>query len=165
MARDAISGACAIRGRWCSRSPFAVRKGSGPLTRTRKSPRISVTLIKKGRRKYGGIYQLPSGRQVYLAYRNLREIFRSGKATISEAVRDGSACWAIDEEHIQQMRLAGVPFVGVLVRDTKDIYVTRLTNFFDRDKIKFHNYAGRGGSHQRLLPLEHFQVRRGRAKI
>jgi hypothetical protein len=135
------------------------------LTRTTKSSRLSVTLVKKGRRKYGGIYTLPSGKQVYLAYRNLREIYRSGKPTISEAVRDGTACWAIDEEHIQQMRLAGVPFIGVRVRDTRDIYLTRLSTFLDRSKIKFHNYESRGGSLQRLLPLQHFQVKLGRAKI
>lgn len=135
------------------------------MTRTTKSRRISVTLIKKGRRRYGGIYLLPSGTQVYLAYRNQREIYRSGKPTISEAVRDGTACWAIDEEHIQQMRLQGVPYIGVLVRDTKDIYLTKLTNFYDRAKIRFHDYESRGGSHQRLLPLKHFQVRRGKSKL
>jgi hypothetical protein len=130
-----------------------------------RSPKISVTLIKKGRRRYGGVYTLPSGTKVYLAYRNLREIYRSGKPTISEAVRDGTACWAIDEEHIQKMRLQDVPYVGVLVRDTKDIFLTKLTTFFERDKIKWHNYEGRGGSHQRLLPLKYFQVRRRRSKI
>lgn len=160
-----MSGVCATRGRCCSPCRFVVHKGSGTLTRTRKSSRISVSLIKKGRRKYGGIYTLPSGTKVYLAYRNLREIYRSGKTTISEAVRDGSACWAIDEEHIQQMRLAGVPYIGVLVRDTRDIYLTRLTSYLDRSKIKFHNYSTRGGSHQRLLPLEHFKVRLGRSRL
>lgn len=135
------------------------------MTRTRRSSRISVTLVKKGRRRYGGIYTLPSGKRVYLAYRSLREIYRSGKSTISEAVRDGTACWAIDDEHVLQMRLAGVPYIGVFVRDTKDIYLTSLSKFLDRTKIRFHNYESRGGSHQRLLPLSEFQVRRGRAKL
>jgi hypothetical protein len=131
----------------------------------RKSSRLKVTLIKKGRRRYGGIYELPSGKKAYLAYRNLREIYRSGKISISEAIREGLACWAIDEEYIQEMRLKGVLYIGVLVRDTKDIYLTSLSRYLNRTKCRFHNYETRGGSRQRLLPLSEFRVRMGRSKL
>ncbi|AMB48363.1 hypothetical protein [Methylobacterium sp. AMS5] len=135
------------------------------------SKKTFVTLlekVKKGNRLYGGIYQYPNGERVYLAYRSRKEIYRSGEACISDAVRSGTACWAIDDGTLIQMRARCIKFVGVKLKDDdKGYYLTRIENFFDRDKAKVLNYTGRGrgGSLQRFLPLDHFLHKPGVLKL
>lgn len=127
---------------------------------------IKVVHVKKGRRLYGGVHTVKaSGRTCYLAYRRQGEIFRSGKPSISEAIREGVACWAIDDETLLEMRAKGVPFIGVLVRETGDLYMTRLETFWDKTKVKLLNYETRGGARQRYLPLQFFKVRYGKISM
>jgi hypothetical protein len=117
--------------------------------------------IKKGRRLYGGIYRLPSGREIYLAYRKQGEIFRSGKANISEAIREGVACWAIDHDTLLQMRAKGIKIVGVFNEEDGDVWLTTLDAFMDPTAATFKNYEARGGALQRYLPLSYFRRRSG----
>jgi hypothetical protein len=132
----------------------------------KSSASIKITHVKKGRRLYGGIHtNVATGRRCYLAYRRLSEIFRSGEKCISDAVRAGKACWAIDQETLLEMRTKGIEFVGVYVRDNGDIYITHISNFFDRTKSKILNYESRGGALQSYLPLEFFKHRLGSIKI
>ena len=126
---------------------------------------IKVTQVKKGRRLYGGIFTLSDGRRVYLAYRKIGEIFRSGEKTISDAIRARTACWAIDEETLIQMRAQGIRFVGVLCRDNGDVWLTTIDCFFDRKRASIFNYERRGGALQRYLPLQHFRRRPGRVRV
>ena len=135
------------------------------MTRSAPSSPVLVDRIKRGRRTYGGVYLLPDGKEIYLAFRKIREIYRSGELSISDAVRKGTACWAIDDEHIGMMRRRGVNYVGVLVRDTRDVYLTHMSNYLDKDKFSFKNYESRGGSVQRFLPLSHFRRRAGKLRI
>lgn len=132
----------------------------------RSKPRkYEVRLVKKGRRTYGGIVKLVDGRQCYLAFRNLSEIYRSGEKTISAAIDAGTACWALDVDTLTQMRALSINLVGVLVRDTGDIYLTRLEHFQDFSKAKVLNFDRRGGSLQRYLPLQWFMMRRGKVSL
>lgn len=135
-------------------------------TKRSKSP-IKTTLVKKGRRTYGAIYDLPSGKRCYLAWRHIGEVFRSGEKTNSDAVRKGTAAWAIDEETLLKMRALGIEHVGVRVRETGDIYLSTLERFMDRTKAKILNYEGRGGSLQRYLPItaDNFAYKPGRVSI
>lgn len=126
---------------------------------------ISIDLVKRGRRTYGAIYTLPDGRQAYLAYRKTKEIFRSGEKTISDAIRKGIACWAIDEETLLIMRAKGIKYIGVLCRDTGDKYLTALSLFFDPKAIRIYNYESRGGALQRYLPLQRFRRRTGSVSV
>ena len=126
---------------------------------------IKVVQLKKGRRLYGAIYTLEDGRRAYVAYRKTTEIFRGGEKSISDAIRKGKATWAIDDETLLQVRAQGIPFVGVLVRDTKDLYMTTLDRFFDKRFYKILNYSGRNGSLQRHLPLTQFRYRSGKVRI
>lgn len=127
---------------------------------------IKVTHFKRGRRLYGGIHEVKkTGQRCYLAYRRHGEIFRSGEKSISDAVRAGVACWAIDESTLLEMRAKGVRLIGVYVRDNGDIYLTHLNNFFDKSKAKLLNYESRGGALQRYLPLQYFRVRFGKVSI
>lgn len=132
----------------------------------RSTSSIKVIHVKKGRRLYGGLHiVVASGRRAYIAYRRQGEIFRSGEKSISDAVRKGVACWAIDQETLLEMRAKGVPFIGVLVKETQDLYLTKLDCFFDKDKAKFLNYTAKGGALQSYLPLQFFRVSYGKVRL
>ena len=80
-------------------------------------------------------------------------------------MRLGTASWALDSETLLMMRAKSIKFVGVLVRETGDIYMTALENFFDKTKAKILNFESRGGAHQRYLPLQHFKLQLGATKL
>lgn len=117
-------------------------------------------MIRNGRRIYGGVYCLQDGREVYLAWRRTKDIFRSGEKTISDAVANGTACWAIDYDTLIRLRTEGVYLVGVINRDTNDIYIAMLGDFIAAKTL---NYESRGGALQRYLPLSKFVVFMGSA--
>jgi len=121
--------------------------------------------VRKGRRIYGGVYELSDGREVYLAWRKQSEIFRSGERTTSDAFVKGTAAWALDDETLLNLRLEGIELVGVLVKETLDIYLTHISNFFDQTKAKVLNYEARGGALQRCLPVTFFHVMLGSTRI
>ena len=114
---------------------------------------------KKGRRHYGWFLKNDTtGMMIYIARRWHKEIFRSGKTTISEATRDGVACWAIDCETLQLCKIKGVQYVGIKVRDQGTLYLTKIDEFYNPSNISIKNYTARGGSLQRYLPLDAFTV-------
>ena len=131
----------------------------------RKIEKYTVEHLKKGRRLYGGFYVFEDGRKIYLAYRKYGDIYRGGKSSISEAMRDGVASWAIDTETVMEVRARGIKAIGVIIRDTGEIYLARLSDFLDSDKARVMNYAKRGGSMQRYLPLEYFRKKEGIIKL
>jgi hypothetical protein len=124
-------------------------------------------LNKKGRRTYGAYYTNADGAQFYMAWRNSAKrhhgIFLQGEPDISTAIRKGKACWAIDEEDLINCRANGIKFVGVLDKGTGDKYMTTLDKFFSEAAV--YNYASRGGSLQRYLPLQFFRRQVGKSKI
>lgn len=85
--------------------------------------------------------------------------------TISEAVRNGVAAWAIDEETLGRMRSKGIKYVAVQVKEFGDVYVTKLENFYNRSLSKFLDFSKRGGTQQRYLPLQYFHHIPNTAKI
>lgn len=121
-------------------------------------------LVKKGRRTYGSIRTYADGRKVYLAHRKQFEIYRAGRPSISDAMREGVAGWAIDDETLIMVRSRAIPFIGVLVKDTGDKFLTTIDKFFARGPEKrwfMHNHSSRGGSLQRVLPLQEFSFLAG----
>lgn len=117
--------------------------------------------IKKGRRLYGHVVELDDGQKLYLARRSHAQIFRAGKASISEAMSVEEASWAIDEITLYNMRAKGIKVIGVRVHDTGDLYLTHISNFFDLKRAKVKDYEARGGARQRYLPLQYFAFKRG----
>ncbi len=131
-------------------------------------PLPSSTLIepnKRGRRTYGATYTLPDGRRYYLAWRKIGEIYRAGEKDISSAMRLGTAAWALDDQDLIRLKVQGIRIVGIKVKETADVYLTDLRNYFDKSRYKMLNFSSRGGSLQRFLPLDHFTVRKGPVKI
>lgn len=108
---------------------------------------------------------MSDGREVYLAWRKQNEVFRGGEKTASDAFANGKAAWALDDETLLNLRLEGVELVGVLVRETLDIYITHISNFYDRTRAKVMNYEARGGALQRYLPADQFAVLQGATRI
>lgn len=108
---------------------------------------------------------MSDGREVYLAWRKQSEVYRSGEKTISDAVAADKAAWAIDDDTLRNLATEGIEIVGVLVRDTLDVYITHISNFFDTAKAKIVNYESRGGALQRYLPFKFFAVKTGAAKV
>jgi hypothetical protein len=119
--------------------------------------------FRKGRRLLGHICTLDDGRIIYFAKRTHAQIFRSGRASISGAMTEGEAAWAIDETTLYSLRARGITIVGVRVTDTGDLYLANLKDFFDFKKAQVRDYTGigRGGSRQRYLKLQHFAFKRG----
>lgn len=131
----------------------------------RSNTRWEVERYKRGRRNYGDIVKMrANGRRLYLATRLMKEIYRGGKPTISEALRQGVAAWALDNDTLWEMKHRGIKVVGIYVRDTGDIYLTSLDNFFDPSKASIRDYGRRGGSMQRFLPLEFFRRKPGQIR-
>ena len=131
----------------------------------RKKSEITVEHFKKGRRYYGALHVFPDGRQVYLAHRRIREVFRSGEKSIAAAVDKETAAWALDLETLTKLRLRGVVYCGVEVKETGERFVTLLSHFFDKTKAKTLNYEGRGGAVQRYLPLQYFIRKPGAVRV
>jgi hypothetical protein len=125
---------------------------------------VLVDLVKKGKRLYGAFYTF-AGKLAYIAYRKHGDVFRAGEATISEALRKGTAAWALDDETLLMARARGAAFVGIMVRDTGDRYLARIEHWFDRGRVRFIDYEKKGGSRQRCLALSEFVMRRGELKL
>lgn len=130
-----------------------------------KKANVRIEHLRKGRRLYGGFHTFEDGRRLYVAYRKHNEIYRGRKKSISEALRDGTAAWAIDVDTLAEVKARGIDAVAVRVKESGDLYITRLANFYDPEKVLVLNFASRGGSLQRFLPLEHWKLKPGRVRI
>lgn len=115
-------------------------------------------LIRNGRRIYGGIYELPNGKEVYIAFRKQSEMFRGGEKSISDAIQKGCASWAIDNDTLIRLRTEGVYYVGIQTKETGDLYLATLADFNAAPVL---NYESRGGALQRYLPLDKFLIQLG----
>lgn len=122
------------------------------------TPRLAKRTIRNGRRVYGGIFELPDGREVYLAYRKMSEMFRGGEKSLSDAIAHDKASWAIDNDTLIRLRTEGVYLVGVLVKETGDVYISTLGEFQTAPVL---DYSSRRGALQRYLPLDRFLISLG----
>lgn len=138
--------------------------------------KLPKTLLKRGRRTYGSFYDLPSGERIYLAWRDQgKDVFRNGRDTVSRAVREGVACWAIDDEHLRSFKRQGIRFVGVLQvhgkksvkadRANGTIWLAEIDDWFDAAKAPLRSYEREGGAVQRYMFIQHFKIRPGRERI
>lgn len=120
--------------------------------------KIEVKPFKRKRRLYGALIKDRSnGENHYVAYRKRSEIFKMGRPTLSAALRDGSASWALDWDTLQKLRASRVKIVAVYLEETNELYSTWLEYFFDKSKAKIMNYKSRGGELQSYLPVRYFR--------
>lgn len=86
--------------------------------------------------------------------------------TISNAIADDVAGWALDEITLFNIRARKIDLIGVREIDTGAVYLTKLAYFFDMSKGKIHDYQGiGGGSRQRCLSLSFFAQRKGSVRV
>lgn len=132
----------------------------------RSNKKFQVERVKKGKRNYGDILTLAkNGQRIYMATRLFKDIHRCGHSSISEAMREQVAAWGIDNDTLYDMRNRGIKVVGIVVRDTGDIFLSSLDQYFDTDKAFVRNFERKGGSLQRYLPLQFFKKKDGIIKL
>lgn len=125
-----------------------------------KKPNPNITPVRKGRRIIGALHKLPSGDDLFLAYRKTVDISANGARCISDAVRSGTATWGIDEEIVIQMRVKKIRYIGVHQRDTGDVWLTTMDALMDRTISKVRSNERRRSLVERHLPLQYFRKRR-----
>lgn len=116
----------------------------------------TVEAHRVGKRYYGGFVRFDSGREMYVARRRFKEIFRNAEPSVSIALKNGNASWAIDTATLEEVKQRGIKYVGVISVDTGDLYVTWLASFFDASRARVHDYSSKGGAVQRYLPIQYF---------
>lgn len=118
--------------------------------------------VKRGRRRVGAICQTKSGRSIFLMELGRKEISRDGKSFISDAVRDESAAWMIDEYLAIRLRAKKVEFLGIILRDTRCLFLTKADFLFDRERMKIVRF---GVNTKRTLPFRFFAHRQGKSTL
>lgn len=116
-----------------------------------------ITGGRSGKRDYGRLWTFSNGTKIYLAKRKRDEVFCCGKPNVSEAVREGVAEWAIDNDTLITLRTQVVDFVGICEEETGDIYLTTMAVWMDPTKFTSRNYASKGGALQRYVNFTHFK--------
>lgn len=124
-------------------------------------------LVRKGRRLYGAYYQTSTS-LIYIAYRKPKDLFKDTRGefiTLTEAMQDDKACWAIDESTLREARRRGCKFIGFWMRKINWVFLAPIEYFFDPHKYFSRNYSGKGGELQRYLPIRYFKTISRRMKF
>lgn len=127
-----------------------------------------IELVRKGKRLYGAYMQTTQG-LAYVAFRKPDDFFRDGargeKLTLTQAMNEGRAAWAIDEHTIIAARARGVVTLGVWVKKANWLFITQFQNYLDPNLYYTRSYVTRGGSEQRFLSCKFFEDKLIRVKI
>jgi hypothetical protein len=121
-----------------------------------------VEFLKKGRRTYGAYIEIPKG-LVYCAFRSPGDFFKNTRRDaahhLASYLADGTAAWAIDEDHLLSAKRRGCIYIAVYVKKLKWAFITPLETYLDPKKYYRRNYSSRGGSEQRYVSIQHFVQR------
>lgn len=72
---------------------------------------------------------------VCIVFRNSNQVFRGGASSLTEASAAGTLCWMMDTTLLPILRdLYGVEYLLTLERETGDLWVSKLADWFDADK-------------------------------
>lgn len=150
-------------------------KGIFPMASKRKFPRgpqrrwnnkNAKWFIKRKSRIIGAVYALSNGELAYLARRWRGEIFCGGEASISAAIAAGKESWAFDHDHLLELRMKGVKYVGVIERERDGyIYLTTMDVCWDPARFAYKNFQSRGGALQHYISHKHFIKKAGSTKF
>lgn len=93
--------------------------------------------MKDGRRAKMYIGKMKkSGAGVCVVMRQSQQIFRGGHATLTEANKAGVLCWMMDTTLIPILRdFHGVQYLMTLERETGDLWVSKLDDWEDQEKL------------------------------
>jgi hypothetical protein len=122
--------------------------------------------FKKGRSVIGTGFALSNGDLVYVARRWRGEIWCGGEASISAAAAAGKDGWALDHDHVLELRLKKVKWVIIQERERDGSrYVAPLSVFLDSAYHKMMNYRERGGELQHYVNMRYFKIIPGAVKF
>ncbi|MBD9511521.1 hypothetical protein IB265_32720 [Ensifer sp. ENS10] len=120
----------------------------------------------KTRSVVGHTSKFANGDLIYIARKWHDEIFCCGRPSISQAIVDGVACWAIDHDHLLELRLRKVKWVSIVERHVGgDQYITTLDNYMNPACFQFLNFESEGGARQHYLSFKYFIIKPGFAKL
>ena len=94
-----------------------------------------------------------NGVTLYVALKAHAEIDKAKASSISAALRNGEAGWAIDMPTLMKARSLGVKYVVVKLRRKNHLWVTRFENYMDPTRARL---VSKGKSMSRILPIAHF---------
>ena len=121
---------------------------------------MPLHFVKDRAKTLGAVYELSSGRKVYMAFRDHEHIYQGDPeldpkdGILKPGRRSGIA---INEATLTEMRLENVEDFAVWVRDTGDIYLARRTDWltaavsYPIDYSRKTGAKGQKGSQQRVL--------------
>lgn len=73
---------------------------------------------------------------VCIVYRNSNQMFRGGQATLTDASAAGSLCWMMDTSLLSILEdTYGVTYLITLERETGDLWVSKLADWCDPEKV------------------------------
>lgn len=123
------------------------------MARRPKERRYKAEIFKRGKRKFGEVREYPDGLKVYWAYKSMKDIFRNGHKTYSDALRAEQAYWPFDVEVLLRMKRFDVKYLGVLVKENGDAYLMPMSRATDPTTTRLVN---RGYVALRHVPLANF---------
>lgn len=147
-----------------------------PMTAKRKFPRPPqrkwpkqkdcLWVFKRGNSTIGHGSALSNGDLIYVARRWRGEIWCGGEPSISAAIAKGKDGWALDHDHILELRLKKVKWVVVQERERGGTrYIAPLEVFLDPATHDMMNYRARGGELQHYVNMKHFHIQLGKIQF
>lgn len=128
------------------------------------------TLPSGGSYFYGGVYvHDDTGDMFYIAERKYGDIFREGRSTASQAIREGVAKIAFDERTVLMMRANNIKVVIVRAVSKEGkfeelyyIQTWKITSSPADGYWTRHNFEAQGGANQRYVFLKYFYIKPGK---
>lgn len=112
--------------------------------------------VMAGKRHGGDLYKhITTGRKFYIARcRDMSLVFRKGRKSISEALRDDVAEFSMDIDVCKRMERLGVTMYGFHIVTSDDVYL------IDIDRLKANramkNYSATSSTYRYYINMEHF---------
>lgn len=123
-------------------------------------------MFKRSGRVIGHGCALSNGDLVYIARRWRGEIWCGGEPSISAAMHLGKDGWALDHDHVLELRLKKVKWVMIVERERGGYrYLTPLETFLNPATHDMKNYRARGGELQHYVNMKHFRIIPGKSKF
>ncbi len=120
------------------------------------NPKSAVKIIKKGRLTLGGIFELSDGSRHFIAYMWRDDMFKGKQKSISDAVANGEAGWAIDADLLRQIRREGCSRIAIFLKDNADMYLTPLDSYFKDGEYEQVPWSREYRQARRLVKLDKF---------
>lgn len=74
--------------------------------------------------------------KIALIVRGSDQVYRGGRATMTDARKDGVLCWMLESSLIPHLKeFYGVRFVIMLERETGDMWVSKMDDWDDEEKL------------------------------